>query len=587
MTEERVQRRLAAILAADVVGYSRLMGEDETGTLTALNLHRAELIHPTVAEYRGRIVKLMGDGALVEFPSVVDAVECAVAVQRAMVDRNADIPESKRITFRIGVNLGDIIIEGDDIYGDGVNVAARLEAEADSGGVCISGDAYRQVLGKIDHIFEDLGERTLKNIAAPVRAYRWQEGEPSQDRESDTVPAVTRSSDHSSIAVLPFDNLSNDPDQEFFSDGISEDLITDLSKLSELFVISRNTAFTFKGQSVDVSEVGRKLGVAHVLEGSVRKAGNRVRINAQLIETATGGHVWADRYDGSLDDIFALQDEITEKIVAALQVNLTVQEAVQPRQRVTDNVEAYELYLRGRREWHRLDPEGTLAAVHLLRDAIEIDPEFAAAYALLSGALQHGWTFAFPGFDSAYDQMLDAAQRAVELDNGMALAHARLGWALIFHDRHEEAIASFERAIALGPFDAETHLWFTEALNYAGEPARGARMGARAFELEAAAPGVFYLCVGHSHYLLRDYDKAAELLTGAIARTPGFPLPYLLLGIVYFEMGRIDDAAEQFARLSASLPSHVLDVVVDRLPYRDDEPKYRMRDALEKAGMPA
>ena len=574
-------------MAADVVGYSRLMGENESGTLNALNTHRAEFIHPTVAEYRGRIVKLMGDGALVEFPSVVDAVECAVAVQQGMERRNTDIPDDKRITFRIGVNLGDIIIDGDDIYGDGVNVAARLEGEAASGGICISGDAYRQVLGKIDHLFEDLGERALKNITEPVRAYQWSERKSSQDREIGTVPAETRSTDQPSVAVLPFDNMSGDSQQEYFSDGITEDLITDLSKLSGLFVISRNTAFTFKGQSVDVSEVGRKLGVAHVLEGSVRKAGNRVRINAQLIETATGGHVWADRYDGSLDDIFALQDEITEKIVAALQVKLTMREAVQPRQRVTGNVEAYELYLRGRKEWHRLDPEGTLAAVHLMRDAIKIDPEFAVAYALLSGALQHGWTFAFPGFDNAFDQMLDAAQRAVELDDGLALAHARLGWALIFYARHEEAIASFERAVALGPFDAETHLWFTEALNYAGDPARGARIGARAFELEPVASGIFYLCVGHSHYLLRDYDRAAELLTGAITRIPGFPLPYLLLGIVYFEMGRIGDAAEQFGGLYDSLPSHVLDVVVDRLPYRDDEPKRRMRDALEKAGKPA
>lgn len=583
MVEGRTQRRLAAIMAADVVGYSRLMGKDESGTLAALKRLRAELIDPTIAEYQGRMVKLMGDGALVEFASVVDAVECAVHIQRDMSEHNADAQQNNRIDFRIGINVGDIIIDGDDIYGDGVNVAARLEAEADPGGICISSDAYRQVNGKIDHVFEDMGERTLKNIAMPVRAYRWHDGNAAARTSFELNSKKALITDKQSIVVLPFDNLSNDPDQEFFSDGISEDLITDLSKLSNLFVISRNTAFTFKGQSVNVSEVGHKLGVAHVLEGSVRKAGNRVRINAQLIETATGGHVWADRYDGSLDDIFTLQDEITEKIVAALQVSLTMQEAAQPRQRVTDNVEAYELYLRGRREWHRLDPEGTLAAVHLMRDAIKIDPDFAAAYALLSGALQHGWTFAFPGFDDAFDQLLDAAQRAVELDDGLALAHARLGWALIFYGRHEEAITSFERAIALGPFDAETHLWFTEALNYAGDPARGARMGARAFELEVAAPGVFYLCVGHSHYLLRDYDEAVELLTGAIARTPGFPLPYLLLGIVYFEMGRIDDAVEQFDRLHDSLPSHVLDIVVDRLPYCDDEPKGRIREALKQA----
>jgi TolB-like protein len=388
-----------------------------------------------------------------------------------------------------------------------------------------------------------------------------------------------------SIAVLPFGNLSDDPGQEFFSDGITEDLITDLSKLSNLFVIARNTSFTYKGQNFDTGEIGRKLGVLHILEGSVRKAGNRVRINAQLIDTETGGHVWADRYDGSLDDIFELQDEITAKIVAELQVKLTPQETVQTRQRVTNNVEAYELYLQGRAQWHRLDPEGTLAAVHLLREAIGIDPEFAAAYALLSGALQHGWSFAFPGFEGDKNRMLEPAQRAVELDDGLALAHARLGWALVFNDRHDEAIISFERAVALGPFDAETHLWFTETLNFAGDPARGAQVGARAFELQpSGAPGVYYLCAGHSHYLLRDYDRAEELFNGAIMRTPGFPLPYLLLGIVYYEIGQIDNAAEQFGKLHDSLPPHVLDVVVSRLPYRDEEPKRRIRTALDHVG---
>ena len=290
MAEERVQRRLAAILAADVVGYSRLMGDDETGTLNALNLHRAELIHPTVAEHRGRIVKLMGDGALVEFPSVVDAVECAVAVQRGMEVRNANIPEGKRIAFRIGINLGDIIIEGDDIYGDGVNVATRLEGEADPGGICISGDAYRQVLGKIDLAFEDMGERTLKNIAEPVRAYRvLLDSPPAQ------VSSKPRLADKPSIEVLPFNNLSGDPDQEYFSDGITEDIITSLSHIRQFQVTARNSTFTYKGRSVDVRKAAIELGVRYVLEGSVRKAANRVRITAQLIDGESGNHLRAAR----------------------------------------------------------------------------------------------------------------------------------------------------------------------------------------------------------------------------------------------------------------------------------------------------
>jgi TolB-like protein/Flp pilus assembly protein TadD len=589
LAEERAQRRLAAILAADVVGYSRMMGADESGTLAALNAHRNEFVHPTTSRYGGRIVKLMGDGALVEFPSVVDAVECAVAVQQGMAKRNADVPEDRRITYRIGVNVGDIIIDGEDIYGDGVNIPARLEAEAEPGGVCISDNAYREVVGKIDLAFEDIGERALKNIAGTVKAYRWTLDAPAPiptEREP-ISPGTLVLPDKPSIAVLPFDNMSGDPEQEFFSDGISEDLITDLSKLQNLFVISRNNAFAYKGQKIDIGDVGRKLRVAHVLEGSVRRAGNRVRINAQLIEAATGGHVWADRYDGALDDIFTLQDEITEKIVAALEVALTPQESVMPRQRVTENVEAYEFYLRGRAEFLRLNPEGTLAALHSLNKAIEVDPGFAAAYALRSGAIQHGWTFGFPGFEMNFDELLSNAQRAVELDDGLAVAHSRLGWALTFNRHYDEAAESFERAISLGPHDAETHLWFNEALNFAGDAVRGAKVGLRALELEPAPDGIYFFCTGHSHYLLREYDRAIELFMGAIARIPGFPFPYLLLGVVYSEMGRTDDAAEQFDKLYAVLPPEALSVFLERLPYRDEEPRQRISEALAAVGAAA
>ena len=298
-------------MAADVVGYSRLMGEDETGTLTSLKRHLAELIEPTISEHRGRIVKLMGDGALAEFGSVVDAVECAVSIQRGMVERNADTPESRRIAFRIGVNLGDIIIDGDDIFGDGVNVAARLESEAEPGGICISSESYRQALGKIDCDFEDLGERSLKNIALPVRAYRV--------TLNGALGAFTEAPlplpDKPSIAVLPFDNMSGDPEQEYLADGLAEDLITDLSKISGLFVVARNSSSAYKGQPIDIRSVAAKLVVKLVLEGSVRKSAERVRINTQLIDAATGGHIWADRYDGSIDNVFELQDDVCAKVV--------------------------------------------------------------------------------------------------------------------------------------------------------------------------------------------------------------------------------------------------------------------------------
>ena len=331
MAEERVQRRLAAILAADMVGYSRLIGDDEEGTIARQKAHRAEMIDPVIASHGGRIVKTMGDGLLVEFPSVVDAVKCAVEVQQAMSDREADVSEDRCIQYRVGINLGDIVIDGDDILGDGVNVAARLEGLADPGGICISGDAYRQVLGKIDQSFEDMGERVLKNIAEPVRAYRVM-----LDREL-AVPGAEPLPlpDKPSIAVLPFDNLSGDPDQDYFADGITEDIITALSRIGWLFVIARNTTFTFRGTAVDVAAVAKELGVRYILEGSVRKAGNRVRITAQLIDGETGNHIWAERYDRELEDIFAVQDEITENISGALepQINTPKTSGCSKRQR--------------------------------------------------------------------------------------------------------------------------------------------------------------------------------------------------------------------------------------------------------------
>ena len=331
-----MERRLAAILVADVVGYSRLMEEDEAGTLAALKAHRAELIDPEIAEYHGRIVKLMGDGALVEFPSVVDAVECAGDIQVGMAARNADVPEGRRIEFRIGINLGDIIVEGEDIYGDGVNVAARLQELAEPGGVCISSAVYEQVHKKTDLAFQDMGKREVKNISEPVRVYRV---DASDSNSPGHVGSGERLSvpDKPSVAVLPFTNMSGDPEQEYFSDGITEDIITDLSKISGLFVVARNAVFLYKEKAVSPVDVSRDLGVAYVVEGSVRKAGNRMRISAQLIDPHTGYHIWAERYDRDVADIFALQDEITEKIVGALEVKLTKGEQEQVASRYPSN----------------------------------------------------------------------------------------------------------------------------------------------------------------------------------------------------------------------------------------------------------
>ncbi len=415
MAEERVQRRLAAILASDVVGYSRLMRADEAGTLAQLKTLRKELLDPKIAEYGGRIVKTTGDGILIEFPSAVDAVLHAVDVQQAMARRNADIAESQRMEIRMGINVGDVIVEDDDLFGDGVNVAARLEGLADPGGICISGNANEQVRDKLQAMFEDLGEQQVKNIDRPVQAYRVSldsEGAAkATDIQSGTAPLSLP--DKPSIAVLPFDNLSGDPEQEYFSDGMAEDLITDLSKISNLSVAARNSSFSFKGQMPDIKDVVEKLGVTFVLEGSVRKMGDRLRINAQLIDGADGRHIWAERYDGDMADIFEFQDDIREQIVSALQVSLTPTDKALTERKPTDSVEAYDLFLKGRANFYRHTLEDLLEAIKCFEVAIEIDPNFADAYGYLSYCHWWGWLQMLPEFDDNLDRANELAERGV------------------------------------------------------------------------------------------------------------------------------------------------------------------------------
>ena len=395
MAEERLQRRLAAILSADVVGYSRLMGIDEARTLARLNALRRELIDPAIAAHSGRIVKLMGDGALVEFASAVDAVTCAIEIQRQLREHDASGSEANPIQFRIGINVGDIIIEGEDILGDGVNIAARIEGIAEPGGISISEDAWRQVQGKVAANFVDAGEQSLKNIARPVRVYRLALPQRPPPRPTLALP------DKPSIAVLAFNNMSGDPEQEYFSDGISEDIITDLSKLSELHVIARNSSFTYKGKPVDVKQVGRDLGVRYVLEGSVRKAGNRVRVTGQLIDAESGAHIWAERFDRDLTDIFAVQDELTREIIAALKIKLSEAEKALIAGSSTNNEDAHDFFLRGREALYRpkRDREMFTEATACFRRAIELDPNYAAPYAGLGFAYvldyQHHWSDTF------------------------------------------------------------------------------------------------------------------------------------------------------------------------------------------------
>src|SRR5271166_4300153 len=451
MAEERLQRRLAAILSADVVGYSRLMGLDEAGTLSRLNVLRRELIDPAIAAHSGRIVKLMGDGALVEFASAVDAVTCAIEIQRQLRERDAGGSEANPIQFRIGINVGDIIIEGEDILGDGVNIAARIEGIAEPGGISISEDAWRQVQGKVAANFVDDGEQSLKNIARPVRVYRLDFAEKAAPAFQ--APRMTLTPpDKPSIAVLAFNNMSGDPEQEYFSDGICEDIITDLSKLSELHVIARNSSFTYKGEPVDVKQVGRDLGVRYVLEGSVRKAGNRVRVTGQLIDAASGAHIWADRFDRDLTDIFEVQDELTREIIAALKIKLSAAEKALIVGSGTKNVDGYDFFLRGRELWYRHTKEGNDQALEMLTRALELDPHLASACALSSIIHQQDYLNQWSGSPLlALERGREAALRAVALDSRDPYALWALGSYYLWSRRLDEAVGELEKAISLSP----------------------------------------------------------------------------------------------------------------------------------------
>jgi adenylate cyclase len=457
MTEERTQqRRLAAILAADVVGYSRLVEQDETGTLAALKRRRKEVLEPLVAQHRGRIVKVMGDGVLVEFASAVNAVVCAAELQERMAAANDGAIEERRIVLRIGINLGDVVVEGGDLYGDGINIAARLERLAEPGEVLLSQAIFGQVRGKVGFSFEDLGDKTLKHIAEAIRVYRLSPSMPATSRDLQTTAKPSKPS----LAILPFTNMSGDPEQEYFSDGITEDIITDLSRVSALFVVARNTAFTFKGKAVDIIEVARRLNVGYILEGSVRKAGNRVRITAQLLDGATGGHIWAERYDRELVDIFAVQDEIAKSIVSALRVKLLPGELDLIVDRSTSNADAYEWYLQGRAKF--VETWGSKPTMRVARElfskAAEIDPGYAKAHAGIAACDAFLWVEG--DLDISYERLIAESDRALQMAPNLAEAHASKGVAFYATGHSEEALTAFARAIELDPVLYGVHFFY-------------------------------------------------------------------------------------------------------------------------------
>jgi len=475
-----MERRLSAILAADVVGYSRLMGANESGTLAALRILQSDFLDGKISEHQGRIVKLTGDGMLVEFPSVVNAVACAAEMQRGIRDRNQNVPQDRRIEFRMGVNVGDVIAQGDDIFGDGVNVAARLESIATPGGITISGPVRDHLGNRLDLTFEDIGEQTLKNIERPIRVYRVSLDGPAAQSADHEEASQAQQLQKPSIAVLPFNNMSGDPEQEYFSDGITEDIITDLSNVSGLFVVARNTVFTYKGKAAKVQQVARELGVRFILEGSVRKAGSRVRVTGQLIHGKDGGHVWASRFDRDLTDIFAIQDEITHAIVEQLKVKLLPQEKKSIAQAPTANIEAYTFYLRGRQFMQRHSKSNYQLARRMFANAVELDPLYARAYAGIADC--DSFLFLHYHLEAGIDTILATAAKALDLDDQLAEAHASRGLALSLGQRYEEATAEFERAIALDPNSFEAHYFYGRACVTQGKLERAATLFERAAE---------------------------------------------------------------------------------------------------------
>jgi TolB-like protein len=588
MAKPHVERRLAAILAADVAGYSRLMGADEEGTHAALKVYRHEIIDPKIAEHRGRLVRIIGDGLLVEFASVIAAVRWAVEVQRAMGERNAGLPQEKRIEFRMGINAGDIIIDGTDIWGDGVNVAARLETLAEPGGICVSGRVQEDVHGSLEIAFEDIGEQQLKNIVRPVRVYRV--------RLKGATKAAPAQPHKPSIAILPFNNMSGDPEQEYFADGMVEEITTALSRTRWLFVIARNSSFTYKGRAVDVKQVGREMGVRYVLEGGVRKSADRVRITAQLIDASTGAHLWADRFDGSLEDIFELQDQVTASVVGAIAPRLEQAEVERAKHKPTESLDAYDYFLRGIASLHSWTKESNDEALRLFNKAIELDSDFAAAYGMASWCYVRRkgsrWIIDRPQ-ETAETARL--ARRAAELgwDDAVALAWGGFALAYVVHDV-EVGAALIDRALQLNPNLAEAWHFSGWVRIYLGEPEVAIEHLAHAMRLSPLDPLTFVtqMAIAFAHFFAGRYDDASSWAEKALATSPpGLrerPVyhPALLIAAASNSLaGRLEEARNAIARLRQLNPTPHISNLKNQIPLRRPEDLARYTEGLRKAGL--
>jgi adenylate cyclase len=587
---DKVKRKLAAILAADIAGYSRLMGADEAGTLARLKEYRRELIDPKTKQYRGRVVKTTGDGILIEFPSVVDAVSSAIDVQQGMRQRNADVPPEKRIEFRIGVNLGDVIIDGRDLYGDGVNIAARLEGLAEPGGICISQTVLNHARGKIAFDVEDLGEQDLKNIAQRVHVYRIVV-DPARRGTMWRAQAPTLAlPDKPSIAVLPFQNMSGDPEQEYFTDGMVEEIITALSRMRWLFVIARNSSFTYKGRMVDVKQVGRELGVRYVLEGSVRKAANRLRITGQLIDASTGAHLWADRFDGGIEDVFDLQDDVTSCVIGAIAPKLEQAEIERAKRKPTESLDAYDYYLRGMASVYGSTKESLGEALRLFYKAIELDPDFASAYGLAAWCyfwrLVNGW-MTDPVQETAEASRL--AGRAAELgkDDAVALSFSGLALGFIVGDL-EAGVELIDRALALNPNLVAAWTASGCLRSRLGAQDEAIEHVARAMRLSPLDPLMFFMqnAVALAHFLAGRYDEAWPLAEKASRGPPFFFSAIRLAAASNAFAGRLGEARKCVARALHLDPDLRISSLKDRVgPFRRPEDLAKYVEALRKAGL--
>ena len=627
MTTDQLKRKLAAILNADVKGYSRLMGEDEEGTIRTLKTY-LEVITGLIQQHRGRIIATGGDSVLAEFGSVVDAVRCAVEIQKELQNWNKTVAEDRRLEFRIGVNLGDVVEEGDTILGDGVNIAARLEGLSEAGGICISGTAFDQVRNKLDLGYEYLGEQTVKNIALPVRAYKVLmepdavgkvigEKKPKPEKWGWKAiagvavmvlvagglvwnfylrgPQTERARvekmafplpDKPSIAVLPFVNISGDPQQEYFSDGLTEDIITALSKVQRLFVIARNSTFTYKRKPVKVQQVAEELGVQYVLEGSVQRAGDRVRITAQLIDALKGHHLWVERYDRGLKDLFALQDEITMKILMALQVKLVEGEQALVRARGTNNFEAYEKFLQATEQHYLFTREAGVRARQLCEEAIALDPQYAAAYGLLSVALlaevRHRWTRSPP---ETMRQALEMAQKALALDPTTLIGQLAMGQIHMLKREHDEAIAWGERAVSTYPNADNAHAFLAWFLTMAGRPEEAVPLLKKAIRRNPMPPGWYFVILGASYRLIGRFDEAISELKKAVAYSPNELMAHVTLAGAYAEAGRLEEARAEAAEVLRISPTFSIENQARVTPYKNQDHSNRLVEALRKAGL--